>query len=86
MFLLILKWRGNKTSFSNVGFAIPFLAKSYYVSLTLNKSSRPSSEIVILNSRAEEWSHMLHILTRPARLSNQYVVVMTWFFSLDLLL
>jgi hypothetical protein len=38
MFLLIQKWRRNKTGLSYVGFAIPLLAKSYYVSLTLNKS------------------------------------------------
>ncbi|KAJ6991275.1 hypothetical protein NC653_019467 [Populus alba x Populus x berolinensis] len=45
MFLLIQNWRGNKTGLSYVGFAIPLLAKSYYVSLTLNRSSRPSSEV-----------------------------------------
>ncbi|KAI9392645.1 hypothetical protein POPTR_006G120650v4 [Populus trichocarpa] len=77
MFLLIQKWRGNKTGLSNVGFAIPLLAKSYYVSLTLNKSC---SEIMILNSRAEEWSHMLHILTRPARLQPVVVMDLVFFF------
>ena len=45
MFLFIQKWRGNKAGLSCVGFAIPLLAKSYYVSLTLNRSSRPSSEV-----------------------------------------
>jgi hypothetical protein len=36
------RWRGNTTGLSDVVFTVPLLAKSYYVSLTLNKSPRPS--------------------------------------------
>ncbi|KAJ6913532.1 hypothetical protein NC651_015915 [Populus alba x Populus x berolinensis] len=62
MFLLIQKWRGNKAGLSDVGFAIPLLAKSYYVSLTLNRSSRPSSEV---SSNIQGCNFLFPSLTRP---------------------